>query len=246
MGINLAEKYMKDADTKEPDKIVVCVLDAMVDISCNGIDPNRIKIIDEISSPKALIYDEKNGHGNAVCSIIHQINKYATVYLFPVTSGESVFRINSILKYICENRRASIINMSFGFYASSNEVKSLETTCFKLMKNNIDIVAANSSMSLDVYPASFSSVIGVSLGKSDEYFNIDIMSKKNISIIVNEAESEVWWRKNYVIPSRAASFSAARISALLSLAIQEKEPENTIYLSSWRKITEWIKENKRV
>lgn len=226
-------------------EVIVCVLDSMIDVACNGIDANRIKIIKQFSAPEALIYNDKNGHGNVVCSIIHQINKSSMIYLFPVIQGENITRINEMLTYIFENRLSSLVNMSFGFSPKANEIDVLEKTCQKLVHTNIQIVAAKPFINSKVYPADFDSVIGVLLGDEEDGFDIDVANDKN-EICVYEGKCDVWWRENYVISSKSTSFSTARITALLSLVMQKEKPEHVLYVPAYSKLERFIEEKRKI
>ena len=52
------------------DKVTICVTDSMIDMKCEGINTEKLSVIPDFSSEKALIFKENNGHGNAVCSLI--------------------------------------------------------------------------------------------------------------------------------------------------------------------------------
>ena len=231
MGSNLVEVDLSTIEKKRGG--IICVLDAMIDVTCNGIDSKRIRIIEQCSSTNALIYNSSNGHGNAVCSIIHQINNEVGIDFYPVSKNDNINQITNILEYIYNYEDSCIINMSFGFFISERDADLLKSICCKLSSRKFLLIAANPSLRACVYPASFSNVVEVFLGKPNNVFSIEIASEKELNLVVNEAESLVWWRKDYIISCRAASFSAARISALLALAICGIVPNRKEYISAW-------------
>ena len=103
-------------DDKQTDKITVCVIDSMIDMKCEGINTKKLSVIPYFSSKSALVFKESNGHGNAVCSLIHNKNRNAEIILFPVDHSDSPDKITQILRFILENHLSRIVNISLGFY----------------------------------------------------------------------------------------------------------------------------------
>lgn len=222
---------MNNSDLK--DDITICVIDAMVDIECEGINSNKFQIITDLSSEEALIYRKDNGHGNAVCSLIHEKIKNAVIILFPVTYSDSPQKIVQILKYIYKKRLSRIVNISLGFFTYSNKIKELEQTCNELLESRIYIVAAEPNV--NAYPACFESVIGVATDTSIEDISLEYFCR-HVRIIMKDEKRILWWRKNYIINDYGSSFAAAELTGLLAGCIYDTEFADQSIRELWKQI----------
>ena len=125
------------------------------------------------------------------------------------------------------------VEIELGRY-NQNYCNNLQT----LHEKKFIIVAANPRLTEKVYPAAFPFVVGVSLEENTEGFNLGFSSKGDMNIIVDESETEVMWRNNYVISARADSFSTARVSAILSLVIAKTKPRLKAFHKAWNILNE--------
>lgn len=218
-------------------KTAICVIDSMIDMKCEGINTKKMSIIPDFSSEEALIFKEKNGHGNAVCSLIHERNKNTEIILFPVDQADSPNKITRILRFIRDKHLSRIVNISLGFLKYTDSIREMEETCNELLKNGIYIVAAQPQE--NVYPAGFKSVIGVSTDRSEE----DIILKYingHVRIWIKHEVKKLWWRNNYVIKDYGDSFAAAEVTGMLAECIYESESETKMMKEIWQQIKNTI------
>ena len=218
-------------------KITICVIDSMIDMKCEGINMEKLSIIPDFSSEEALIFKENNGHGNAVCSLIHDKNKNAEIILFPVDQSDSPNKITRILSFIREKHLSRIVNISLGFFKYTDSIREMEETCNELLKNGIFIVAAQPQK--NVYPAGFKSVIGVSTDKSAEDMVLRYTNGQ-VRILIKYEVKTLWWKHNYVIKDYGASFATAEMAGMLAECIYESECENKMTKEMWQKIKSYI------
>jgi hypothetical protein len=217
------------------DKITICVIDSMIDMKCEGINMKKLSVIPDFSSEEALIFKKNNGHGNAVCSLIHDKNNNAEIILFPVDRSDSPNKITRILRFIQEKHLSRIVNISLGFFKYTDSIREMEETCNELLKNGIFIVAAQPQE--NVYPAGFKSVIGVSTDKSVENMILRYINGQ-VRIWIKHELKTLWWRHNYVIKEYGESFATAEVTAMLAECIYKSEYENTTIKEMWQQIKE--------
>lgn len=218
-------------DDKQTDKITVCVIDSMIDMKCEGINTKKLSVIPYFSSKSALVFKESNGHGNAVCSLIHNKNRNAEIILFPVDHSDSPDKITQILRFILENHLSRIVNISLGFYKYTDSIRKMEDTCNELLKNGIFVVAACPQD--NVYPGGFKSVIGVTIDKCIEDMIFRCINGKVYVWLKNEPKT-LWWRRDYVIREYGSSFATAEVTGMLSKYICDSECENKIIKELWQ------------
>jgi len=168
-------------------------------------------------------YEDHHGHGTAIASLLSVF--CPRVQLIPVCiaqilDGQHKFCIpEKVLAQgidWCIEQGIRLVNVSY----SIEEVSAngpLALVCTKAAKNNIIIVAAyRNACHKPVYPATFPSVIGVSIQKNLEHSQIAIVSETNFDIAAFGGPYQITTLDNKTQVVRGTSFATAQVTGMVA------------------------------
>lgn len=147
------------------EEVTVAIIDTGCDISLfNKYYGGRIAGYYNILEKTNTIMNDTNGHGTHIAGTIAE-GTPSNVKIFPIkvsTDGSMyITDIIAAITYVTADKKADVINMSFGGYGKS---EALEQAIEAAKKKNIISVAAsgNNNTSREHYPSSFDNTIAIS------------------------------------------------------------------------------------
>ena len=188
---------------------IICVIDRKLSDDFLEIYKDCIRVIEVLDNACDIDPDTQKGHGNAVCDALLSLGRNCKIIFFPVYHSTTVSGINTILRFILDNKLANVFNMSCGFSRTSSKSSHLEKTCNEMKKNGIHIVAARDELYGTVYPASFSTVIGVCVKDIPVLLDIEnnmITIKKRLGLCVYWSLGKRVWMDQSSILSPVVAF----------------------------------------
>lgn len=185
---------------------------------------------------------DKYGHGTMIASIIASkntenvgVNKQAEILDIQVLDNKGRGTVESVTtginKAIEEN--ADIINLSIGFSKDNIELKKAIDNA---VENGIIVVAAaGNNMGYEPdYPAKYENVISVSsIDKKNKIY--DYAAKGKIDVVAPGVKVPVINNKSKLKYESGTSFSAAYVSSILSLYLEDKQHVDQKFLSNHSK-----------
>ncbi|AIQ22953.1 DUF1611 domain-containing protein [Paenibacillus sp. FSL H7-0737] len=202
----------------------VIIIDSGVDITHPNFRALNIESgLNFCNGSEREIIDDILGHGTAITSIIHSINREADLHILKIFDYELVAYegvLLEALRYILnKDYKDSIIHMSLGVSYLNEELFDI---CYKLhQKGNLIISAFDNSGGIS-YPAAFDFVIGVEAAqycvRASDFFLpedevVDVYSKGGVH--------RVAWIDNKSSIRQGNSISAAYVTGYLSLCLRE-------------------------
>lgn len=199
--------------TKE--KINIVIIDSGVDVShknFSGMKINGFSIFDG-----AFIEDfhDGYGHGTAIFNIIKSTSDFANIINIKIPNIETSVSEESlidVLKYINDNLKCDIINLSLGINICSN-YQLLKKSCDDLAEKGVIIVAAFDNNGAISYPAAFQNVIGVVSGSNCNRVNDFVYyDDEIINIAAKGSIQKVAWTESKYILVGGNSFACAHVT----------------------------------
>ncbi|MED4068420.1 S8 family peptidase [Priestia megaterium] len=186
--------------------------------------------------------DDKYGHGTMIGSIIAAknnenigVNKQAEILDIQVLDDKGRGTVDSVTKGINKaiEEKADIINLSIGFSKDNIELKKAINNA---VENGIIVVAAagNNMGYQPDYPAKYHNVISVSsIDKKNKIY--DYAAKGKIGVVAPGVKVPVINNKSKLKYESGTSFSAAYVSSILSLYLEDKKHVNLNFLNNHSK-----------
>ena len=164
-------------------------------------------------------FEDEYGHGTAIYSIIKKVNDFSDIInikLNNIDDGVDSFLLEELLKYIYQNEKADIINLSLGVDICDNFI-SLQAIVDKIASSGTIIVSAFDNSGSISYPAAFDSVIGVTTGyycnKIDDFEYID---DNIVNVAAKGNVQRVSWTKPDAIMIGGSSFACAHTTVQIA------------------------------
>lgn len=186
-------------------------------------------------------FDDENGHGTSVVSVINNFNDKilgvapgASIFIAKGSTTGPVFFINA-LNEIAKNDDVDIISISYD-YSTTNKIfaKYLEPFKEAIARNNAKLIFASvgnygQESSFDVFPAQFTNVIGVGSINKDRKISSFTNGTSITSIFAPGEDIGVLNIKNFDSPSNTSGTSLstpylAGVAALLVSFLKKDNP----------------------
>lgn len=171
-------------------------------------------------------FEDEEGHGTAVYSLLHRLCPDAAIYVIKIAyqkDGQiSSVLLVKILQYILENIDCKIIHMSLGVEYCSH-ISEMQQICNKLKEKNILIVSAFSNLGCVSYPAAFSCVLGVDEIRECRHFDeFEYIENAIVNIRIAATAQLLPWGDGGIRKVAGTSFSSPYITALLYNKIRKE------------------------
>jgi subtilisin len=129
---------------------------------------------DELKLGESFNYNDVNGHGTAVTSVILQIAPDINILPIKVFGKRLETSINIIEAgiYFAIENEVNLINLSLGTFLEEALIP-LYKACEAAKSKNITIIASRSNLKEDSYPSIFENVISVGIGNSTNPFDFN-------------------------------------------------------------------------
>lgn len=170
---------------------------------------------------------DNTGHGTAVADLILKNHPDLNVYILKLFSNESETDISSLiaaLKFIKNDNKYQIINMSFGvtLFEHPSQVKELEYLCDELSKQGSILVSAFDNSGSISYPACFDSVIGVDLSNTvRNKYEVEFFENSIVNIKGFGTNQKAAWKEPPYTIVRGTSFACANVSNIIISLLQQ-------------------------
>ena len=168
-------------------------------------------------------YNDRNGHGTAICSIITKLLKcndipfeLFIVKIFDDTVYASEERLFFALNYIEQYIECNILHLSLGVTYCSR-LNELHDICKKLKSKGVVLVSAFDNLGAMSYPAAFEEVIGVdSVAQCKNPHEWFYANNSAINIFAKSGVHRSAWLNGGKMLVEGNSFSAAYITAFIA------------------------------
>ena len=177
---------------------------------------------DELKFGESFNYNDENGHGTAVTSVILQIAPDVNILpikVFGKTLETSINIIETGIYFAIENN-VDLINLSLGTFLEEALIP-LYKACEAAKSKNITIIASRSNWKEDSYPSIFENVISVGIGDSIYPFDYNYTPDEYVECLA--------WGKERLVNSlngkhkklSGTSFATPNITGICALLIEK-------------------------
>lgn len=185
-------------------------------------------------------FDDNDGHGTGIASIIHQHIPEAALYVVRLDSfheNKSENLLISAISHVVEHYPADIINISMGINSDtiSNE---LEKVCQTAFHKNIFICASSFYFAeKPCYPAHFNTVIGIGTGIIKDKTHFRYLKNNPTNILTKGGLQRVANKGNSFKFGSGTSLATAHFTGILANALKNEE------INSVKDCFTWLEEN---
>lgn len=171
-------------------------------------------------------FDDDDGHGTAVSTIIHRINPEAEIVSVKLKAHDDVITEDLLAKgiaYCADRSDISVVNISMGL-ASGNPGPGLVDAVEKAIDNGKYIVAACFPfLKKKCFPASLPKVFGVGTGLVHSKSDYKFVGTGDVNILAKGTTQRVAWKDDSFKISAGTSYATAHFSGLLSKELETIE-----------------------
>lgn len=196
---------------------------------CIEKSANRFTIGDDLS--------DDIGHGTIIYSIIAQqvdAHRIYVIKLCECLEDYSALGLIEALKYVKQNVKCKIINVSLGL-KTSDDLNELYDICSEISELGVIIISAFDNEGCYSYPAAFDCVIGVD-GKKDIYniAEFDYVENSPINILAKGNLQRIKMQDGRILLIGGASIACAHITSFLINIINDTMNRHSalLYLKS--------------
>lgn len=165
------------------------------------------------------------GHGTAVYNIIKKNSSAERIFMIKIFDGEEDVDEELLvyaLKYINENIKCKVINLSLGIRICA-DINDLRNVCNELYKKGTIIVAAFDNEGCYSYPAAFDNVIGVSSNyQISDAQSFEIVEGSPVNVLAKGGYQRVKWLDSKEVVLGGNSFACAYTTAYIFNIVAER------------------------